>query len=520
MELLDITADANRIPLPTGAFDLGDTLIESMWGHRLWHRQTPWLILLEFLIVAEALQEQGVPFCDDENSNAIPEKYRVKKRLFLRYLLFRNPEIDQFTTRRWSDEETWSKWIDYFKPRLPEEGVNAAPEFLRGNFKRFSDFAAAVKLLRETAVDARSTKKRASPFVFPFGPSALYEDLDARLKSDRTVFGRTGELLYMMLRRSGLCSELSPLIAEFLASDTPNNLLLRKLQPPDQPGSGDFKPIGYLPYKTHPAFRRLAEDWLSIHKLKLPGFDAYQHYAPLATFHLLLYQTETAAAWTKDPNVFFVCEVIADRPEAIRQQSIRSFQRNESRTRDAIAGAMASLFEHEEWKKIVAPDSDLPADEQVTEALAFLNQRIGLDGKELQPASSIAALTELLNDRFGRKLDDNIGLLHRDYGKSCGFINKRSARSLRYAPTDSLLKTLVLANVETRLELQDFLRRLYDRYRLVFGPDEAELVEGADFEGAVFKNNSKRLEDRLKSMGMLNRLSDGVAFVENPIRDR
>ena len=38
----------------------------QIWGHRLWHRQTPWLILLEFLLVADALQEQGVPFTDEE----------------------------------------------------------------------------------------------------------------------------------------------------------------------------------------------------------------------------------------------------------------------------------------------------------------------------------------------------------------------------------------------------------------------------------------------------------------------
>jgi hypothetical protein len=519
VDLLEINNAANRIAMPPGSFDLSDGLIESMWGHRLWHRQTPWLILLEFLLVADALQEQGVLFADDETAAVLPPaKYRVRKRLFLRYLLFRNPEVDQFTTHRWSEEEMWTKWSDYFRARLPEQGVDGNTEFLQKGFKRFSDFAAAVKLLRETAVDARSTKKRASPFVFPFGPAALYEDLDARLKSDRTVFGRTGELLYMMLRRSGLSTELGPLVCEFLATDSPNNLLLRKLQPPDQPGSGDYKPIGYLPYKRHPSFTRLAEDWLSIRKLGLPGFDAYQHYAPLAAFHVLLYHTETAAAWTGDANVYFVCEVLAPKPEAVRQLSIRSFQRNESRARDAVEAAMSAILEDEAWKRITDPSGNLPADEQMTEALAFLQQRIGLTGDDFKACASVPDLLESLNDRFGRKLDDNIGQLHRDYGKACGFVNRRGTRSFRYAPTDSLLKTLVLANVETRLELKDFLRRLYERYHLILGPDEAEFVKGEDFEGAVFKNNAKRLEERLKRMGMLNRLSDGVAFVENPVR--
>jgi hypothetical protein len=519
MELLEINRPENRIAMPTKGFDLGDNLIESVWGHRLWHRQTPWLILLEFLLVAEALKNEGVPFSDWEAAATLPEKYRGKKRLFLRYLLFRNSEIDQFATRRWSEEERWAKWLQYFQERL-QDSANGTADFLKKSFKKFSDFAASVRLLRETVIDARATKRWTSSFVFPFGPAALYEDLDVRLKSDRSNFGRTGELLYMMLRRSGLCSELAPLISDFLATDTPNNLLLSKLQPSDQSESGDFKPIGYLPYKKHPSFRRLAEDWLSIRKLNLPGYDAYQHYAPLAAFHVLLYHIETAAAWTGDSNVHFVCEVLAPKPEAVRQLSIRSFQRNESRAREAVEATMISIFEDDTWKNISDEGSNLPVDEQMTEALAFLRHKIALNTSEYSTCTSIPALLESLRERIERKLEDNVGQLHRDYGKACGFVNRRGTRSFRYAPTDSLLKTLVLANVETRLELKDFLRRLYDRYHLVLGPNEAELVKGDnDFEGAVFKNNAKRLEDRLKSMGMLNRLSDYVAFVENPLRD-
>jgi len=67
------------------------------------------------------------------------------------------------------------------------------------------------------------------------------------------------------------------------------------------------------------------------------------------------------------------------------------------------------------------------------------------------------------------------------------------------------------------MELKEFLQTVFDRYHLVFGPNEANLARGSsDFDGTVFDKNARRLEERLKSMGMLNRLSDGVAFVENP----
>jgi hypothetical protein len=338
------------------------------------------------------------------------------------------------------------------------------------------------------------------------------------LQSDRSNFGRTGELLYMMLLRSGLARELEPLISEFLKEDSANNLLLRKLQPKEEDEQlGQKKTFGYLPYKEHPAFRGLAEDWLSISRLGLPGYDAYEHYTTLAAFHVLTYHVETAAARMGDTNLFFVCEVLAPKMEAVRQHSVRSFQSNEGRPYAAVQAAWNDLFEHPEWKSI-SDEGILPVDEQIEEALSFLAKHISLKTDDFPAFSSLSALQDYLRDMVERKLEDNIGSLHREYGRRCGFVSKRGTRNYRYAPTDSFLKTLVLANVERRIELRDFLRGLFDRYHLVLGPDEAERVRGNnEFEGTVFKKNAKRLEDRLKSMGMLNRLSDGVAFVENPI---
>jgi len=88
---------------------------------------------------------------------------------------------------------------------------------------------------------------------------------------------------------------------------------------------------------------------------------------------------------------------------------------------------------------------------------------------------------------------------------------------LRYAPTDALLKTLLFANVERRIELHQFLTRLHQRYGLVFGDKEAEAVLSKDdFEKKAFQGNSRRLEQRLGSLGLLRRLSDGCAYVVNP----
>ena len=52
---------------------------------------------------------------------------------------------------------------------------------------------------------------------------------------------------------------------------------------------------------------------------------------------------------------------------------------------------------------------------------------------------------------------------------------------------------------------------------LVFGEKEAERVLPNDeFDKKAFQGNSRRLEQRLGSLGLLKRLSDGCAYVINP----
>ena len=88
---------------------------------------------------------------------------------------------------------------------------------------------------------------------------------------------------------------------------------------------------------------------------------------------------------------------------------------------------------------------------------------------------------------------------------------------LRYAPTDALLKTLLFSNVEKRIELHQFLARLHARYGIVFGEKQAEQVlSKSEFDKKAFQANSRRLEQRLGSLGLLRRLSDGCAYVVNP----
>jgi hypothetical protein len=71
--------------------------------------------------------------------------------------------------------------------------------------------------------------------------------------------------------------------------------------------------------------------------------------------------------------------------------------------------------------------------------------------------------------------------------------------------------------VNKRMEFNSFLAQLYNRYGLVFGEKEAEnALTAHEIDKKPFQSNALRLEQRLSSLGLLKRLSDACAYVENP----
>jgi hypothetical protein len=111
----------------------------------------------------------------------------------------------------------------------------------------------------------------------------------------------------------------------------------------------------------------------------------------------------------------------------------------------------------------------------------------------------------------------HFGQVHRAYGRGLGLVSRRGTNRLRYAPTDAFLKAILFANVHKRMEFGEFLRHLFERYGLVFGEEQAEqIIQSTDMDTKQFHANGLRLEQRLSSLGLLRRLSDSCAYVENP----
>ena len=64
---------------------------------------------------------------------------------------------------------------------------------------------------------------------------------------------------------------------------------------------------------------------------------------------------------------------------------------------------------------------------------------------------------------------------------------------------------------------KNFLSILNFKYGFIIGDKEAvEVTNSGQADLEAFSENALRLEQRLSSMGLLRRLSDAVAYVENP----
>jgi len=493
---------------------------EQIWGHRLWDAQTPWLLFLEFLSVAEACNRQGKLL--NEGGKYYPLVFHAYKRMYLRNILFNNADLSRLSEQHYIDQDvTWQMWIKVMNENA--RGVHERDfSYLKNQFHSFIDFAALIEMLRGSTVESERDRRWTSRFVFPFGPKALYVDVNIGANNQPSPeyinFGRTGELLYLMLCRSICSSQLKEPITKLLLGDNPWNRLLGLLQPESEDLDIFIRGHSYLPYRHHHTFDKLGEDWLSIFNLQLPGFDAVSHLVILGAFHILLYQITIAnEKLQKKSKPHIICEVVAPQKTLVRELSFVNYQDNAALPAQAIEAYIDAIEHSQEWQAALRePGAYTLCRTILKEYVRWPRKPDDYDG----PDDPKQLIQELRSEALkGHR--QHVAYVHRAYGREIGLVSKRGTTKLRYAPNDILLKTLIAANVKSRMELSEFLDRLYQRYGLIFGEREVEQVlSNDDFDKKAFQANAERLERRLSSLGMLRRLSDSCAYVENPYRRR
>lgn len=488
---------------------------EAIWGHRLHDEQSPWLTFLEFMGVLQAEQAQGRALKEVELNSL---SYRPQTQLRLRNIIFNNPHMATVRTEATSDEAAWALWLD--KMRQSAGGLEVTDfSYLRDHFENFEDFASVVSFLQSSAIEGGSNKRWSSKFVFPFGPNGLYEDVSVSasggVTTDRRFFARTGEVLYLMLCRSRHAEVLGQrLVSRFLEAATPYDGLVKALQGAPQLARND-RGGAYLPCSSHPIFDRMAEDWLAILDRPIPAYDAIPHLVTITGLNLILYQLARARDVVGGPALSLVCEIVSPRKSAVRDLSADSFQTNNALPQAAVAGLIQAVATEDAWKAAVA------SDEPSLNAAEVLQDRFDWPDPDNSDEAGDPpdVLMQALVDKALVRHRQHVGKIHATWARLIGLSSRRSSRRVRYAPTDRLLKTLVVCCVDRRLEFKDFLTLLYERYGFVIGDHQAKgFIATGQADQEDFSDNARRLEERLASLGLLKRLSDSCAYVENPFQ--
>ncbi|MCC7643314.1 MULTISPECIES: hypothetical protein [unclassified Janthinobacterium] len=503
-------------------------VVEAIWGHRI-EPQPFSALMLEFLGIAEGMYREGQLF-DPTRPNG-KHVYTANRSLQLRNILFKNPGMEEILADSSNhDEDAWDTWLEEMADSAIL-GINQSTDFsyLRSRFQSFGELVSIVRLLRSIVVDPGSSRAWTAQFIFPIGPAALYEPVYEtpgadKLDFNRRVFTRTGELAYLMLTRASepLRTRIKDGLEPSLKPDGARNKLLLRLLEDGVPDLGNRKGGTYLPYIAHPAYDRMGSDIAALLELGMPNQDAFQYIQPLLGLHVYLYAIETANAWAGNadmPNI--VCEILAPRSDLVRKAAISSYLDNDGLGLRAVRGYLESTVKENEELQAALDGDDIDDVEKMRQLGSFLQEKFSLDERLIDDGDNADAMLKAFYAHAERhyKTYTSAGLV--GLAKGCGLVSQRGTNRSRYAPTDELLRCLVLANVSAPMEESAFLTLLFVRYRLVIGATEAgDVVPTSLFDESDFKRNRERFSQHLIGLGLARRMSDACTYIINPMEKR
>jgi|TARA_B100002003_G_scaffold40055_1_gene35566 hypothetical protein len=487
---------------------------EAIWGHRLYNDQTPWLVFLEFLAIFQSRQEQAKALKErwgEDTHEAFT--YHIPRLLPLRQLIFNNPHLRFVEDNYQTDPERWQQW---FKAFSSDDDFR----YLQDRFGSFARLSRVIELFQTTAVEPHRKRRWTSRFLFPYGPNCLYADLPANANNspDRRFFARSGELLYLMLNRSGNGELLANLISQkLLRHDETWNRVVRALLPEgyridSNPVSST---IGYLPFAKRREYGDLSQTWLTLLNLDLTGEALLDPLMRLSSLHMLIYMLRRANEEVGDSSEpKFVLEIASPKRTTLFELSKENFGANRMLPTRAVRAYIEAAKNDERWHEA------LQARDPADAVREYLAQRYDWQPADGIPSGDPETIFEALREYAESRHQQHVGKVHLEWAKQIGLAVSRRGSGTWYSPDDSLLKALVMCVVdEGREEYHRFLSKLYEKFRLIIGPNEAEKAFGTlPTDQNAFLQNTQRLEQRLRTLGLLRRLSDDCAYVENPFR--
>ena len=198
-------------------------------GYALHEDEPPEHMMLELLQVL-ASQNPAAPLSDHCCSQYGSTVFNRARRLLLRRIVFNNPFTGTISIGNKNDEACWKEWQTRFNEHNRSTGKSGdkSSEFdsdaastsedsvcidddtllrLRKAFTQdngasgFASFARAVSLLRCSSIDLNSDHDWSTRFLFPFGISTIFTEIDKKGIRKSNIMAGQGHILYTMLQR-------------------------------------------------------------------------------------------------------------------------------------------------------------------------------------------------------------------------------------------------------------------------------------------------------------------------------
>jgi hypothetical protein len=483
-------------------------LEQRIWGHRFHNDQTPWLLVLEALnIMAAFASNQNFKLIFpglDENHEG--RTYEMPKRSNLRHLLFRDRGIDEIASSQTiGDASQWANWFDGIANGRERFG------YLQQRFVNFGALRNAVTLLRGAEVESERHRRPTSRHLSPRGMDMLTADYGENrndtVNKDRRFFARGGELLYLMLNRSRSRDGLEVAVRTRFISENSrwNKLALAMQSGVEEPGVS-MDSFGFLPVAEHPAYDRVADDWVSLLVLDgLPDDSVPEPLMRLSGLGVLQYIVDRSADIIGDKRPPYPIDMLTPETANVQKHAKDAFAQHRELSRKAIRRLVQALVDSDEWKAALRQINPETALRKLCEDVFRYSPQ------KHTPEAMADEVTETAIDNHEQHLGRVVGF----YAEQIGLAVARRGNGRWYAASDGFLEALVLANVAMPMELEAFLEKLWRRYSFVIGT-EAARQEYPEANYEHFKANQRIFEDRLRVLGLSKRLSDDCAFVINP----
>lgn len=490
----------------------GMRIQEHIFGHRFTVDQDPYMILLEALAVCSEIPLGSKKVVKNRHEDL---KYGLKFKKEMRFLIFHDQRLGQITNDdQIPDNEKWEKWKS-------EVDNQYDFDYLDTEFNRNIDaLNQAVCILRSQEIDVSNNRRSTSKFMAVRGPDTILGDFKGDWSRDRLFFARGGELVYLMLNRnrSVPVEELNQMIEKrFLDSDNPINKIARKISANDE--SSEKKKIGYLPIAHHKIYDQMANDWISILNTPyLPDSHVFDPLFRITGLNLMAYFAARAEE-TMGQNLPtpVVVDLTSGTDSHLKDYAKADLSYQRTLTDRAVSTYIREIiWNTDEWKTAVRHGNADKGRQIIGET--FMKSKYINDNSDLEQLLLSFIKTATSRPKY------NLHATLLPLTKGIGIVESRGPTRTWFSLSDELIDALVIANVATSssIELRDFTRCLYDKYRLVIGPEEAReaFKENPPLGMQSFQGNLAALERRMTQLSLTIRHSDDCAFVVNPYRGK